>query len=351
MSSTFARHLWFITIWTVLLISGCTSLGPKTIQHDRFDYNGTIARSWQEQTLLNIVKARYLDVPVFLDVAQVVGGYTLESSISLTGSDLFSTNPGSLSVGANGKWTDRPTITYKPLTGAEFNRSMLVPIPPAIILFMSQSGWSVDPLFLLAIDSINGIDSTGDGNADFTRLVELLVDLQKRKLFSLRVQQSDTDPRKAVVIVLKNQELKAEDRVVGAEIRSLLHLDAEQSTFQVSYGTKSYGGEDIAIRTRSMLEIMLMLAKRVEVPEQDLAEGRATSPDTAVDRLLDDFHIHQGADRPAEAFVAVPYRGKWFWIDDREIRSKLIFAITMILFTQTESDSKEALPLITIPAG
>lgn len=50
----------------LLLIAGCSSIGPKTIPRDRYDYSCSISESWKRQTLLNIVKLRYLDPPIFV---------------------------------------------------------------------------------------------------------------------------------------------------------------------------------------------------------------------------------------------------------------------------------------------
>ena len=64
------------------MVAACTSIGPGTVPHDRIDYASAIGNSWKEQTLLNIVKLRYADMPIFLEVAQVIAGYQLQSAIS-----------------------------------------------------------------------------------------------------------------------------------------------------------------------------------------------------------------------------------------------------------------------------
>ena len=80
-----AQYWYAVAAVAILLFSGCTNIGPKTVPRDRFDYNTAISDSWKEQTLLNIVKLRYADMPLFVEVASVVSGYTLEGSVNLGG--------------------------------------------------------------------------------------------------------------------------------------------------------------------------------------------------------------------------------------------------------------------------
>src|SRR6266481_5085286 len=77
-----SKRLISLLLPTLLLdLGGCLArVGPKSIAHDRFDYSGAITRSWKEQMLLNMVKLRYMDPPMFLNVQQVVQQYTLEGS-------------------------------------------------------------------------------------------------------------------------------------------------------------------------------------------------------------------------------------------------------------------------------
>ena len=66
------RSLWICGMALLLIIPcGCAPVGPPTIARDRFDYTTAIADSWKRQMLLNIVKIRYGDAPIFLDVASI----------------------------------------------------------------------------------------------------------------------------------------------------------------------------------------------------------------------------------------------------------------------------------------
>jgi len=56
-------------------------------QEQREKQQQNLATSWKEQTLTNLVKIRYADPPVFLDIAQVVTQYTLEGSATINTPD------------------------------------------------------------------------------------------------------------------------------------------------------------------------------------------------------------------------------------------------------------------------
>ena len=60
----------------LLTMAGCAGVPPGRITTDRMDYGQVIAESWKRQTLLNVVRLRYADAPVFLDVASVINSYT-----------------------------------------------------------------------------------------------------------------------------------------------------------------------------------------------------------------------------------------------------------------------------------
>ena len=118
MKKVIKRYI-LVIILAFLVLYGCTHLGPRTVPRDRFDYNTAISDSWKEQTLLNIVKIRYADMPLFVEVASVVSGYTLEGSVDLSGtlSSDDAVQGDFLSMGTGGKYTDRPTITYISIIG------------------------------------------------------------------------------------------------------------------------------------------------------------------------------------------------------------------------------------------
>ena len=69
----FSRMARVLLLPTVVAVAGCASMGPGTVTKDRFDYTAAVGDSWKTQMLLNLVKIRYGDAPVFLDIGQIGG--------------------------------------------------------------------------------------------------------------------------------------------------------------------------------------------------------------------------------------------------------------------------------------
>ena len=363
MGSQAMRITLLTAVLSALFITGCTTVGPGAIPRDRFDYNTAISDSWKEQTLLNIVKLRYADMPLFVEVVSVVSGYTLEGSVNLgaTESSGNAVQGDFFSLGTAGKYTDRPTITYAPITGQKFNRSFMTPIPPKAVIFLLQSGWSAELILPLTVESLNGLRARRAAGVDqrtgdpkFYRAIELFREIQKSGAVGMQILSSDA--RKETTVLFFHREYVGADlKAKMKELDSLLGLSPERQEFQITYGMLPGSDGEISLLTRSILQIMIALATEVRVPLQDVTEGRTVPGDNQGEkadpeqgRLID---IKFSKQKPDNAFTSVNYRNHWFWIDDRDFKSKRTFAFLMILFSLTETGNQEGLPLVTIPSG
>lgn len=338
----------------LVLLAGC-AMAPRTIARDRFELTAAISESWKHQMLLNMVKVRYGDAPVFLDVASVITQYALETEVNVTASWMapLNINANTLGVGGSGRYADRPTITYAPMTGENFARRLMRHIPISSFLSMIQTGYPIDLVFRLCVHSINGIQNSFGGSArardaspEFFPLLERMRRVQSSGAIGMKLTKVDKD--ESVTLFFR---VKADRETLGdiAAIRHVLGLDPQAEEFRVVYGTLSASDKEIAILTRSMFEILVDLASYIQVPEVHATEKRASpGPMDTGDPLI---RVRSSFESPADAFVSVAYQGYWFWIDNRDLPSKRLFSSLMLLFTLVETGGKEGVPIVTIPAG
>jgi hypothetical protein len=346
------RRAWLFA--GLLLIASCRSVGPPTVARDRFDYSTAISDSWKRQNLLNIVKLRYLDPPIFVDVGQIVSGYTIESggngTVSFPGE-----GPTAFTLGAAGKFTDRPTVTYVPMTGSKFISSLLTPLPPTSLFNAIQAGWPADAILMLGASNINGLNGESNGVAGaaaadprFLRVMQLMRNLQLSGLVSIRIVDNE-EKRQTTLITLRADPLPEEFTAQAAELRTLLGLDPNATEFRLVYGSVPANNREVAITTRSLIRVLGMLAAHVKLPPADVAEGRAMAGVTDDD--LRGVCFYSGPHAPPDAFVAVRYRNLWFWIDDRDLLTKRAFMLIMLLFTMADPGTGNGMPVLTIPTG
>ncbi|MBN1548406.1 MAG: hypothetical protein JW902_17280 [Syntrophaceae bacterium] len=341
-----------------MLIGGCASIGPGSLNKDRFDYTRAMADSWKRQMLLNIVKIRYGDAPIFLDVTSITNQYSLETELRGTLGWAFPPQSNRQELGGTSRYYDRPTITYSPLTGEKFARSLMTPIAPATVMTLVEGGYPIDLVFRVLVHSVNGINNQFGGSArmrradpEFYLLLEQLREIQNKGAAGLKIKTTKDNPRGTLVMVFR--KLKDNRELPGKEIRRMLGLNDKTDEFSVVYGTMPSNDQEIALLTRSIIEILSDISSTIEVPAAHVDEKRApptVKPEgEGIKGAL--IHILYAEDEPRDAFAAVPYRGRWFWIDDKDYQSKKLFSFLMFVMTLTETGGKEGAPVLTISAG
>jgi hypothetical protein len=342
-------------------LGGCAvRTGSKSIPRDRFDYSSAINRSWKEQMLLNLVRVRYLDPPMFLDVQQVVAQYTLERSASVNATD-WEGNPavGLPAVGISGRWAESPTITFNPMTGEKFTKSLLQPIQPVNLFALVQSGWPIDAVFGVGVRAINGLNAGSrtemlkrSADPAFYQVMSMLKELQATDSFGLRVHQAEGES--GGVVIFRAHQVDESTAAIGRQVRLLLHLNQDAQEFKLTFGATASDDREIAMLTRSMLEILAEASAGVEIPASDIEEGRVVKmglPDPSSEtgpKFV--VKVHSASAKPLtnDAFTAVQYRNRWFWVDDRDLASKRGIGFLLVLFTLVESGSSAAPPVLTI---
>ena len=227
----------------VLLGSGCRSIGPKKVTRDRFDYSHSLADSWKSQMLLNIVKVRYLDLPIFLDVAQLVTGYTLETSVDV---------------------------------GGRFLQGFLTPIQPRNFFSLVQSGYAADFILELCLDSFNGLNnrsamlaSKRQPDPEFFQVLTLIRDVQDAGALGMKVAEPE-EGQSAIVLFFRSENATEETRAKAAEVRRLLKVKPDNMEFELVYSPMHGGPGKLGVSTNSLWQILSAMSMGITVPESHL---------------------------------------------------------------------------------
>ena len=262
-------------------------------------------------------------------------------------------------IGGSGVFTDRPTITYTPLTGDKFLRGLISPIPVKSVLLMLQSGYPADFVLSWTVESLSGLRNrpTVPGLAraaqpEFDRALTLMRDIQIDGGVNLGIEGA-TAKDETTVVVFRAADLPESTREKSVELRRLLGLSTRQQRFRVVSSSGRGDDGQLALQPRSMFQVMLAVGLYVEVPPEHLTQHWAV-PGARMDAATNAASpaaIHCSKEKPPDAYAAVEYKDYWFFVDQNDPRTKRVLAFLTLLFTLTDMGNTGNLPVLTIPTS
>ena len=348
----------------VCLFAGCNAIGPRALHSGRINYNEAIAQTWNEQLLLNLVRLKYRDTLVFLEVSSVSTQYSVSYSAGASGLFIGAGASDALGLDAGVGFSERPTVSYTPLQGQEFVTQLLSPIPLDALILLSQSGWSIERVLRICAQRMNELDNAPSASGptperaptfeEFHRAARLMRELQIGG--GLRALLEPTGEGAALGFRFSPAASKSE---AARELRRLLGVAEGTEVLYVQDGWLVREANGFAVQTRSMLGVMSFLSNSVESPQAHKdagwvvttrdGEGGEFDWGEAVTKGL--MKISWRKDRPGDAFVTTKYRGGWFYIDNADLDSKATFGLLTYLFYLQAGEIKSFGPTLTLPVG
>jgi hypothetical protein len=404
----FPRVVILVVAWSAS--SGC--LGPKAIRYTRLRYNEVVRDTNDEQLLINIVRLRYADSPVFIDLPNITSQFEVAGHGNYFGG-YGNQTPGPASLGFGDlALRDTPTLSYHPREGREIAKALLTPLS-ADLFIVVNGGANLEQLLLYSVNDINDVSNAfrattlvpkvPDDNVEYLRGIRIMASLRDRDATELAFgtdDQSDdaSDPmaKSSVkgrdllgaaeggyvyrahpenqVTLLKREKglyLKIRPAFVDSpemkEIARIFHVTPGLSKYRIKSELndelnqkvpKPLESDIFYMNLRSVLQIMTFLSKGVCVPDEHVTEGIAPvtldetgQPYDWTQITAGNFVVHAQKHRPRDAEVAVPYRGYWFYIATNDVNSRATLAILEIVFALQESGDRNAGPLLTLPIG
>ena len=381
------KKLLFICI-SVSLIIGCGSIGPSRVHIDSATYNNIVLKTEQEQLLMNIVRLRYLEGTEYTKISAITASYSLSETLGGNVSTV-SAPPNILtslssSISPSVTYTDSPTISYTPLSSMQFTKSLMTPISMVNFLLLSQGDkYDYTMLFSIFIEDIGEVAATllnlgGENHLTpqyktYIGTMGLLNKLYRRGAFEVP-RAIIYEGKLGVLLRFHRQFPKTPDAIklkklllVPLNARDIVFMEhsvleaLEEKDGVIGFGNpKSEIKNIVYIRFRSLLSIMAILSRGLQVPKQDLCNHltkELVQTDASIyewRKYIHDFlTIYASEKEPREnVFIKVYLHNHWFYIKASDLASKDTFGAIRQLFILTSADtSGSTTPILTIPVS
>lgn len=359
----------------LLLCAGCAGgLGPSKLPATRLDYNLAVQRSNNEEMLLNIIRIKYFEQPLFLQVGAVASSFSFGitgggSAIIPDQRDLGQGAYATYSPSITSSYTDSPTVTYTPYQGQAYTQQALAEIDSGRFVTLYKSGFDIEFLLRVLVIRFGSINHSynlrlghiAEEHARFLEVVKILSDMDEKGMLDFNVVSSGKDKLPLLVMTLRfcnEGEAERLGKLIGVPLnpkktkdgylltRAWLAPGREMELAEQSGGTSSLAV--IPFRLRDGLRAMNVLAQGTDVPPELLASKKGFD---LRQQFVDICDIRISSTRPTDAFVTIKYGDYWYYIRDNDSHSKETFQFLLNIFALLAADPPKNAPVLTLPVG
>ena len=259
--------------------------------------------------------------------------------------------------------TEKPTVTYSPLHGDQFIKRVLSPLPLQTIALLFHSGWSIERIFMLAFQSINHLKNAPGASGptpsiapsymEFASAIKHLRALQVRDTINLSYQKENGVAK--LILHINEKDKNSEE---AKQFALALNVEPGKTRYVLTYSPALNKTDQINVVSRSLLGIMFYLSQAVEVPRDDVLQGKVTQTKTLDGKIFDwkevtgnllKIRSHSG--KPEAYSKSTYYRGTWFYIDDSDLPSKSTFSLLAQIYSLQAGKVDDNAPIFTLPLG
>ncbi len=195
-----ARLLLMRGLVPASILAGCQA-GPGLYESSFTQYNDAVRKTLDEQMLANLVRMRYFESPIFLQVSSINTSFTVGASVGVSGTAV---SGGNNSTGANlgATYSETPTISFSMPESREYYGRLLAPLSAKQVTSLVLGGFDTDLVFRTAIRGINGLknqsvefgESTEESvtNARFREMLELIMKLRSEGIVDIELGGKET---------------------------------------------------------------------------------------------------------------------------------------------------------------
>ena len=401
------------------LLAGCT-IGPAVYESSFTQYNDAVRKTMDEQMLANLVRMRYYESPMFLQVASLNTTFSVGANAGATASSVSGGND-TLGASIGGSYSETPTISFSMPESEKYYGRLLAPLSAAQVTSLVLAGFDSELVFRTAVRGMNGLQNLNaefepssqvpEAHANFREALTLIKKLRAERMVDLELGGKETawsspvklsatsDLSQVLLLGAASYAMSNDAEIVGypdgtwqthryekhmalrfapasknshdaQRLKELLALKPDHYNFSIVEAElvnaekargvlgQSPGAldpsviwDEIGLRGRSMLEIMQVASKEVQVPEDDTKLSAAGVDQKISTDATDWLVIKTSESAPSNNSLRIQYRDHWFYIDDADLTSRRTFAMLSALFAVVGGTVPGAHPVLTLPVG